>query len=308
MQAAAGAGHNGNPEGPITIQGLASQAATDMRPPRRHRRRPTSQDSVRHLTSKSSTARPVIRPRERRPPPTPTTPTRCCYSVGCWFLRRGLCVYVHDEADQRHLEEKTQKQMELIELQTKEKLARLAARSARPALANLNSNPAPTQADNTRKEKKEATPKAEAPAPVANAPARTPWSTQSLQAPVPKNEAPLAPPQPQSPPKLGVGSQWRAKHPTAYRTEPLYNRKHKDNTFAVKAGSIITATEIVYGDSGDPYPEDGYRFLFIRANGLYLPIRKHHCNYTCNFKGTVDLFEQVSGDPIQIDYTPIQID
>ena len=311
MQAAAGAGHNGNPEGPITIQGLASQAATDMRPPRRHRRRPTSQDSVRHLTSKSSTARPVIRPRERRPPPTPTTPTRCCYGVGCWFLRRGLCVYVHDEADHRHLEEKTQKQKELIELNTKENLARLAARSTRPALADLNSNPAPTRADNTCKRKNEAAPKSEAPAPApaaedpapaakdpapaAKAPATNPWSRQP---PAPMFTAPP----PFTAPKLGVGTQWRAKpkHLIAYRTEALYNKKHKNNTFAVQPGTIITATEIIYGDSGESYPEDGHRIPFICTNGLYLPLRKHPASIHDIQSTVACLFEQISGDAISI--------
>jgi len=307
MQAAAGAGHNGTPSNPITIQGLASPAATGMRPPRRHRRRPTSQDSLRHLTSKSSTDRPIIQPRPKRPPPTPTTPTRCCYGVGCWFLRRNLCVYIHEEADHRHLQEKTQKMKDLIELNTKEKLARLAARSARPALADLNRNPAPPQADNMCYDKKEAAPKAETPeqedqeSPADRAQrlkfaadARMHLHRTSMFVSM---DSSAFPPEPSTTAPAPATTQWRAKGPVGYRTTALFNRRHPQKR-GVQTGDIVTAAEIVFGDSGEPHPNNGYHIPFIRNAHGYLPLRQHHCRGHPDHN--VHLFEQISGTEFKI--------
>ena len=182
MQAAAGAGPNGKP--PITIQGLASPRATGTRTSsrRHHRRRPTSDDSVRHLRQKT---RLLIQPKEKRPPPTPSTPTRCKYGCGCWFLKRNLCVFEHNDEDHLHHLNKMEKIKELIELNTKEKLARVAARSplgdltnAKPAADNTCSSNVKATANEATQAQAQAAPQAAAPGTTAPVPERSSPTTQ----------------------------------------------------------------------------------------------------------------------------------
>ena len=307
MQAAAGAGPNGKP--PITVQELASpRAATGTRTSsRRHRRRPTSDDSVRHLHQKN---RLFIQPKERRPPPTPSTPTRCKYGCGCWFLKSNRCVFVHDDEDFRHHELKTEKLKDLIELSTKEKLARLAARAKRPALGNLTNDSA---ADKTCSPPKEATV-----APTMRQHQGNPARGDPDQAQAEKfaadayewlhhtfapnvstkqDDFPATTTTTTPDPILGANTQWRANHLIGYRTAALFNSRHPQK-LAAQPGDIITATEIVFGDSGEPHPNNGYRIPFIRNAHGYLPLQKHHSRGHPDHH--VHLFEQVSGTEFKI--------